>query len=543
VTARNVCQILIAVAPCQVTSLKSACLHYIFLNLEAVLRHGHLEELDEDLLLELDEVARETQQSRSIISRTGQLEEDLLKRHPDLGARILLERQAKIDSIMILNKYSESAPKGSSSYKAGSFHELPDALPMPNKHRRRSSNHGNINIGNTTLSSLKDRPSTSELMFDMEPDERDNRRPSTPARPRYAASPLSGAPSGWTTVSATKDNSKLRVPTNGDTQTPSRSGGASLYTSPDVASRPSRVSRSPPKASWPGLESLPTSKLTMRDIIDHASTARTSNLTLGLSSVTDRRSSGSSLPTNKLSQKERKKLQHQAMQNVDSSSVTKASSPISKGSPWKAIPKAKSPGVEILSPVQSAGPFMPQLTMRQTIANPFGAKDKGSNTPPTESSLPAASKPLHIPSLDVTPSKLASGRSFSASHTPSAPTIQPHSIRHTPKPVRNTTLPANISMADIQNQQHFEKLIATGGGEKRSLSDIQTEQEFQEWWEKESARVQNEEGQAKRQDKSRRQGRGGRRKQGGGKRGGKSAAVAPGSSNARDGEPPHRRKQ
>jgi hypothetical protein len=40
VTARNVCQILVAVAPCQVTSLRVSCLHYIFLNLEAVLRHG-----------------------------------------------------------------------------------------------------------------------------------------------------------------------------------------------------------------------------------------------------------------------------------------------------------------------------------------------------------------------------------------------------------------------------------------------------------------------------------------------------------------------
>lgn len=40
VTARNVCQILIAVAPVFVIHLKNACLNYIFHNLEAVLRHG-----------------------------------------------------------------------------------------------------------------------------------------------------------------------------------------------------------------------------------------------------------------------------------------------------------------------------------------------------------------------------------------------------------------------------------------------------------------------------------------------------------------------
>lgn len=32
-----------------------------------------------------------------------------------------------------------------------------------------------------------------------------------------------------------------------------------------------------------------------------------------------------------------------------------------------------------------------------------------------------------------------------------------------------------------------------GGGEKRSLADIQAEQEFQEWWDAESARIQGEE--------------------------------------------------
>ena len=51
----------------------------------------------------------------------------------------------------------------------------------------------------------------------------------------------------------------------------------------------------------------------------------------------------------------------------------------------------------------------------------------------------------------------------------------------------------HVSMTDILSQQQAEKAFQQGGGEKRSLADIQAEQEFQEWWEKESARVQNEE--------------------------------------------------
>jgi len=52
-------------------------------------------------------------------------------------------------------------------------------------------------------------------------------------------------------------------------------------------------------------------------------------------------------------------------------------------------------------------------------------------------------------------------------------------------------------MNDILSQQAAEKVLLQGGGEKRSLADIQAEQEFQEWWDAESARIQDEEQKAK----------------------------------------------
>jgi len=43
VTIRNVCSILASVAVCEIEDLKVACLRFICLNLEAVLRHRYVE--------------------------------------------------------------------------------------------------------------------------------------------------------------------------------------------------------------------------------------------------------------------------------------------------------------------------------------------------------------------------------------------------------------------------------------------------------------------------------------------------------------------
>lgn len=49
------------------------------------------------------------------------------------------------------------------------------------------------------------------------------------------------------------------------------------------------------------------------------------------------------------------------------------------------------------------------------------------------------------------------------------------------------------SILDILSEQAIEKTAIKDFAAKRSLQEIQQEQEFQEWWEKESARVIEEE--------------------------------------------------
>src|SRR5579871_2883349 len=123
----------------------------------------HLEDLEEDLIMELDEVSRQLQRNCSVIARSGRLEARLLERNPTLQRRIEQERQAKIDSIHVLNKYAD-VDNRTSSFKAGSFHELSDTF-TPQRTRRRLSK-GSSSPG--TSPSLKGKSSSQDLLFDMD---------------------------------------------------------------------------------------------------------------------------------------------------------------------------------------------------------------------------------------------------------------------------------------------------------------------------------------------------------------------------------------
>lgn len=89
-------------------------------------------------------------------------------------------------------------------------------------------------------------------------------------------------------------------------------------------------------------------------------------------------------------------------------------------------------------------------------------------------------------------------------------------------------------MADILSQQQAEKYAVKEAVAKRSLQEIQQEQEFLSWWDQESKRAMEEEAQAA--GRSNERGRGGGRGRGGLGRGrerssrrgkGKEKPVAP----------------
>lgn len=50
----------------------------------------------------------------------------------------------------------------------------------------------------------------------------------------------------------------------------------------------------------------------------------------------------------------------------------------------------------------------------------------------------------------------------------------------------------HLSLADIIEQQAAEQAFLKGKVEKRSLEDIQQEQEFMDWWDKECERIRME---------------------------------------------------
>jgi hypothetical protein len=237
---------------------------------------------------------------------------------------------------------------------------------------------------------------------------------------------------------------------------------------------------------WHSPLPLSAPKLSMKDIMNQTSTSRPSNLSLELSGkqLPYSGKSTTSIANAKLSQKERKKQQQQAALNVlePSPSTQPLRSPRGvTASPWKFIPKPKVKVIEQASPTQSTGKPIPQLTMRQTIANPSISNENISIHPPTKRPSP----------------KISTDSPQTRSATPSSTIASPipiiKSIRHIPMEPKHSHSNQNIPLNEILSQQAAEKMMAQGGGPKRSIADIQAEQEFQEWWDKESERAQAEE--------------------------------------------------
>src|ERR1700760_2591000 len=258
------------------------------------------DDLDDDLLRELDHVVRQIQADRSAFIRcwSRAFEEELHERHPDLKQRIAQEQQAKIDSIILLNKYSNSGPKGSSSFRAGSFNQFAD--DQPPKFRRRLSSQGSPSPASTPV--LKGQGQVSDFIFDMD-EEHEFTPLSTPSKA------VSEEPLPLISLSKVASNRSGKQRAVSPTHSAQDEG---LIQDNGLQGTPTANSPRP----WHTVSPLAAPKLSMRDIMDQASSSQTSNLSVGLSenSGSHRRSSGS-ISHAKLSQKERKKLQHQASQS------------------------------------------------------------------------------------------------------------------------------------------------------------------------------------------------------------------------------------
>ncbi|KAK3678517.1 hypothetical protein LTR78_001814 [Recurvomyces mirabilis] len=549
VNARNVSELLNAISPSSVREFKDAALEYMCLNMEAMLQGHHLNALDEDLLIELDEVVKENQLACMPFAKSGRAELMLHERHPGLAEIVERNRQRKIDNVTVRSRHYEI-----DSFVLGSLGDEIRASPMAQKARRRSSTAQRMD---TDRPSLKAKASTKDMMFVM--DEEGSSDIGTPEqspaiRPMTSPRGLEPIPS-----SPPEDvwfDSKGKV-------LPSPKLGPQVSTSgaatPRTPKSPAFGGKTPPStgvAPWT-LTPLPGPRTDMRDIMAQTFTGRTSSLSQELAASRPplpATPSSFTLGAAKISQKERKRMQQSAL-SPEPVPAPSARGPITSQSPaanpWQTISAQRSPALRPVPNDQVPGPGSrppttratgtPQLTMRQTVANtkpgqlpqkpvigPSGQcalqpRSVSGNKPST---LPETNRPAPItPNNQLDPLPSAS----SANTKPI-----PQSIRHQPPSEQIL----GLSMSEIVAAEQAVKDDIKAAVAKRDLQEIQAEQEFQEWWDKEVKRVQEEEqkasgvgGGVKGADGKRRRGGGGgvkavRGGRGGKGRGGGSAAGA-----------------
>lgn len=542
---RNACQLLNAVAPSAITDFKDAGLEYLCLNLEAMLSNGYvfdlctfgwyayvtssyLDELDEDLLHQLDAVVRDNQLTSMPFAKSGRAEALLHEKYPELVEILDRNRRTKIDSISLQAKFADQGGFTGTSFDPLSGDEYP-TTPARSKGRSRAS-----------------APTTPMMNPQSPPGEVYNALTSNSTKPRQSSAAFNVLRSTFSLPSSSPADGSLPSRFEGNSTIEAfdmvqpaaqeegvKSSPITAETSTSFAT--SSLTPSPATKPW-GSTPLPSTKLGIQEIMQQAS-SRTSNISLGLASQANSEERALGLKGAKISQKERRKQQQQ-------SSQLRSSSPASPASPWQSAgSRSKSNIKEAASmqkitpsptppPAERSGTTTPQLTLRQTVANvPTMGKQAGAiSSNPQAHTMPAPQRSVSMPQV-ARPGLLQSTPSGSASKP-----IQVQSVRHTPRSPHDTspTFYMHQSMADILSQQQAEKYAVKEAVAKRSLQEIQQEQEFLSWWDQESKRAMEEEAQAA--GRSNERGRGGGRGRGGLGRGrerssrrgkGKEKPVAP----------------
>lgn len=524
VNARNVCSLLNAISPSSVAEFKDAGLEYLCLNLEAMLQGHHLNELDEDLLEELDEVVRANQLASMPFAKSGRAEMLLHERHPELASLIDRNRQAKIDSVVLRTKFSDMA-----TFAPGSLGDDFATSPMQQKARRRSSTAVKVD---TDRPSLRAKASTKDMIFDMDeeldssasPRESPSIRPM--ASPRTQATPSQNTPpveDTWYDSRGKMLPSPRLVP---QSSTP-------RAVTPRTPRSPEMAGKLPNSGKPWTLTPLASRSSGLKDIMAQTASSRESSLTQGLAAAKGSLSdipAPFSLPAPKLSQmsqKDRKRMQH-LQQTASTSPKTAAAHVEPTPFSWQTVTAHKKPGLKDVLESEmsnaaakgttSRSASTPHLTMRQTVSNPK------SPTPPAKTITGPGSR-------SVSESKPQAATPSTISQFSNSKPI-PHSIRHQPPPEQVL----GLSMSEIVAHQMAEKDLIKEAAAKRDLQEIQAEQEFQMWWEAESARVQEAEqraaaGPTKGTKKSRP--RGGRGRGGKGREGNGKAAAGGSADTAR----------
>ncbi|KAL5343641.1 hypothetical protein BJX70DRAFT_117175 [Aspergillus crustosus] len=548
VNSRNVCHLVNSVAPCFVAEFKDAALEYICLNLEDLISNKLLGDLDEHLLRALDQVCHDNQMTAFPISRGRNTIECIVEKYPELASLIESDKRRRIDLMRLKSRVCKvDLHEG----KTRNSNEKNAAAPVS----KDKTALGKANMGAVHGSPvLKSKYSTGDLMFQM--DDEPSLSPVDSGKGKAADRGIkavkendsrpwndtSGLGSSLQNADSIRSRSFLddRMASPLDSSIPRSPSGFQIGTSQEKTNG----SVSPPYPSqvpW-NSTAISSSKKNLKDIMSEASESRVSNLSLGMSA----RPESSNTFTSKLSQKERKKIQQQQMQEMIN---TKQKGKDVPQSPWKVptpgqatiLPIGTSPnakGQDAPSPTPAKSIQKPGMTLRQTVA--------GAPSPKAES--PIKPTPVNGRSASTTDRSLPRPPATAPSTSPNEPAAAPpsiKSIRHIPRPGPYQTSfhsdsPGSVSLTTILMQQQTEKdEIREAATAIHNLEEIQAEQAFQQWWDKESRRVQGlpepDSEATQGQEANGRGGRGGRSNNKGSssgqrKRRGKGAQGVPGSA-------------
>ena len=456
--------------------------------------HSLLGELDDDLMVELDQVVQQNQLTRMSFVKSGKALADLMERHPVLVERLHRDKSAKIDRAYLASRLREKENRPSMMSRASGdllkdFDVTQKSPKLAGKDRRQSDAKSPM---------LRAASSGHDLMFEMDEDDKRSRQPATPKTPSVVAQQLAAL--------------ELPEATEYGLEHDAASAGSSLAIS-GPADPPSSLHarKSNQKLPW-SKSAMTNSKLDMKEIMAQASSNRTSTISTALKQPETSRSTST-----KLSQKERKKLQQQQqLQQAQPSSSQPDPVPIpqakGKPAPWQRASSGPRVSLKDVIGIEASShstkkpamPNSPSMTLRQTVSGRSPARRIASEPAHPSASAHRTVSPTISKAQPSTPSP---GRpTSSSSHarsTPSKPTLSPphslttytatfQSIQHNTPSSAEPSL--QLSMQDILAQQQMQKDVLKDAVAKRSLQDIQEEQAFQEWWDEESRKVQEREG-------------------------------------------------
>lgn len=529
-------------------AFKDAGLEYITLQAENFLENHLLENLDEEVIEELDTVVRDNQLVCSPFARSDRAELLLHEQYPHLAQDIDEERQRRVRDMAFKTSQKEEERKLSSSVKGrlGSLEDFTVISPVQGSKTGPGRNE-------PFSPDLRPKGTQADLMFSMDEDEGPLDSPSI--RPQKVPdsrkhSDLDRLPP---LASSFHDRKQKAV-----ARSPLASPPGHEQTSPNtlgiIGSLGAGATTTPKKPGNPWASSaLPTGKLDLRDIMNEASPGPvTSALSAGLAAQKANEASvlvAKSQQTTKISQKERKRKQQM---QAEQATKTAAHTPPAKtaweksaesSSPWKIVSKDNS--ASSLPKAAKATELPPAASAPQPLTKPLVAAETSAKSMPRRTQSPdtrhsgqSRKTPNANTAHPVCPPPKAMTSTFSSDM--SSKPIAPHSKSYI-KPVSKSESTLGLSMADIIDQERRNREMVKEAVAKRSLQEIQQEeeelraaQEFEEWWNKESKLAQEAEALRAAREKAGPAGRGRRGRGGGGgakgKGGGGGKGAAAGAS-------------